>query len=289
MKTPRTPSTALTTPKPSGPRGRAALEALRPAMEALAPEALHPINVDIPHAVARALGVGPTLRSLRPRIAAECPAVDLGALDALEARALAVEYAHAVYVTALSPLPVLTEVAAEAAVARARLLSLAETLVAWNLLDPRSLDRLHSGAGYHHTAGDLIALTALLRVDATVLDGRTPATSAQLDAWHLLGERLLRLVGVRDEQPARAAEAHADRQRAFTLFDLAYEEGRRAVAFLRWNAGDADELMPSIRSRGGGGAPRREEQAPVAPKPADPTDPKSAPVEPKQLPPAASP
>lgn len=282
MKNTRTASTATTTSATPGPRGRTALEALRPAMEALAPEALHPINVDIPHAVARALGVAPTLHALRPRIAAECPAVDLAALDAIEARALAVEYAHAVYLTALSPLPAIAEVAAEATAARARLLSLADTLATWNLLDPRTLDRIRPGSGYHDTADDLIALTSLLRAHSKALEGKVPVTVAQLDDWHLLGERFLRLVGVRDEQPALAAEAHADRQRAFTLFDRAYEEGRRAVAFLRWNDGDADTLMPSIRSRGGGGSPRRDEETPVQPEPADPTDP-------KPLPPVVSP
>lgn len=281
MKTPRTPATApstSSTPTTPAPRGRVALEALRPAMDALAPEALHPINVDIPHAVARALGVAPTLRSLRPRIAAECPAVDLDAIDAIEARALAVEYAHAVYLTALSPLPAIAEVAAEATAARARLLSLADTLATWNLLDPRTLDRIRPGSGYHDTADDLIALASLLRTHAKSLDGKVPVTAAQLDAWHLLGERFLRLLGERDEQPARAAEAHADRQRAFTLFDQAYEEGRRAVAFLRWNDGDAHELVPSIRSRGGGGSPRRDDEKPVDPKPADPADPAPGPT-----------
>ena len=61
------------------------------------------------------------------------------AADASERRILkiAVEYAHAVYTTSLSPLPVITEVVAEATAARARLLSLADTLAAWNLLDPQ--------------------------------------------------------------------------------------------------------------------------------------------------------
>lgn len=275
MKTPRTRSTAPAAPTTPGPRGRSALEALRPAMDALAPEALRPINVDVPHAVARALGVAPTLRSLRPRIAAECPSIDLAALDALEVRALAVEYAHAVYLTALSPSPVLAEVAAEATAARARLFSLAETLAAWKLLDPRTLDRVRPGSGYHDTADDLIALCSLFRENAAGFDGKVPVTPAQLDAWHLLGERLLRLVGVRNEQPARAAQAHADRQRAFTLFDRAYEEGRRAVAFLRWNDGDADALMPSMRARGGGGTPRGDQETPDAPAP-DPTKPGDA-------------
>lgn len=272
MKNPRTPSTATTTITTTAPvpRGRVALEALRSAMAALAPEALHPINVDIPHAVSRALGVAPTLLSLRPRIVAECPAVDLDAIDAIETRALAVEYAHAVYVTALSPLPGVAEVATEAIAARTRLLSLANNLITWDLLDPSTLDHIPSGNAYLDIANDLIALTSLLHARAPSLDGKVPVTPAQLDAWHLLGERLLQLVGVRDEQPGIAVQAHADRQRAFTLFDRAYEEGRRVVAFLRWHDGDADFLIASLRSRGGGGAPRRDDDPPVEPKPVAP-------------------
>ncbi len=274
MKNSRTQSTAPSTTTSSttapAPRGRVALEALRAAMAALAPETLHPINVDIPHAVSRALGVAPTLRSLRPRIVAECPAVDLDAIDAIETRALAVEYAHAVYVTALSPLPIVAKVAADATGARTRLLSLASNLVIWELLKPSTLEHIPSGKAYLDIANDLIALTSLLRAQAKLLEGKVPVTPAQLDAWHLLGERLLQLVGEREEQPPLAAQAHADRQRAFALFDRAYEEGRRVVAFLRWHDGDADTLMPSIRSRGGGGSPRRDEEPPADPTPDDP-------------------
>ena len=254
-------TSTITSASPAA-RGRVALEALRSAMAALSTDALRPLNVDLSRAVSRALGVAPTLRSLRARIAAECPAADLAAIDALEERALAAEYAHAVYLTAPSPLPAVAEVAAAATDARVRLLSLATTLVNWTLLDARTLDHVQTGNGHHQIAGALITLTAVFRGNWEKLAGSVPFALDRLDEWQELGERLLRLVGERHEQPAIAAEAHADRQRAFTLFDLAYNEGRRVIGFLRWYEGDADTLMPSIRSHGGGSSARRSDEPP---------------------------
>lgn len=253
-------STTSTALAPPAPRGRVALEALRSAMAALSADALRPLNVDLSRAVSRALGVAPTLRSLRARIATECPAADLAAIDALEERALAAEYAHAVYLTAPAPLPAVAEVAAAATDARGRLLSLATTLVTWTLLDARTLDHVQTGNGHHQIAGGLITLTAVFRGNWEKLAGSVPFALDRLDEWQELGERLLRLVGERQEQAAIAADAHADRQRAFTLFDLAYNEGRRVIGFLRWYEGDADALMPSIRSHGGSSARRSDEQ-----------------------------
>lgn len=47
------------------------------------------------------------------------------------------------------------------------------------------------------------------------------------------------------------------RQRAFTLFANAYDQCRRAATYLRWNEGDADELVASLH----GGRTRRPDEA----------------------------
>lgn len=42
-------------------------------------------------------------------------------------------------------------------------------------------------------------------------------------------------------------EANAlERQQAYTLFVNAYDQIRRAISFLRWDQGDADEIAPSL-------------------------------------------
>jgi hypothetical protein len=45
-------------------------------------------------------------------------------------------------------------------------------------------------------------------------------------------------------------KAAADlRNRAFTLFTRGYDQMRRAVAFLRWDEGDADKVVPSLYAK----------------------------------------
>jgi hypothetical protein len=60
---------------------------------------------------------------------------------------------------------------------------------------------------------------------------------------------LLVALGAR-EQPNAGAPNPTDpaeqRVRAYTLFVKAYEETRRAVAYLRWHEGDLDDIMPSL-------------------------------------------
>ena len=54
--------------------------------------------------------------------------------------------------------------------------------------------------------------------------------------------------GVKTPDPSNVAER---RSRAYTLFVRAYDQCRRAAAYLRWNEGDADEFAPSLfTSRG---------------------------------------
>lgn len=71
-----------------------------------------------------------------------------------------------------------------------------------------------------------------------------------------------------------AMSANERRQRAFTLFARAYDECRRAATYLRWQEGDADELVPSLYS--GRNASRR---GPEEPEPAIPAGPPQAPVQ----------
>jgi hypothetical protein len=57
------------------------------------------------------------------------------------------------------------------------------------------------------------------------------------------------------------------RARAFTVFARAWEECRRAVTYLRWHEGDADKLVPSLRSNKG---PRRRGASAAGAPPAAP-------------------
>ncbi|MEI8255595.1 MAG: hypothetical protein WCJ30_07985, partial [Deltaproteobacteria bacterium] len=71
------------------------------------------------------------------------------------------------------------------------------------------------------------------------IDGKVLFRREQLEHLQGVGERLLQLVGIRDQSPERVAAAADVRIRAFTLLDNGYNEARRAVTMLRWHDGDA--------------------------------------------------
>jgi len=85
---------------------------------------------------------------------------------------------------------------------------------------------------------------------------------------------LLAALGVREHGASPPAFDAAERRAcAFTLFMRAYDQARRAVIFLRWDEGDADEIAPSLyKGRGGRGqraeapaeAPAASTEAPAA-------------------------
>ncbi len=59
------------------------------------------------------------------------------------------------------------------------------------------------------------------------------------------------MIALGEREQAQASEpgkmdANERRKRAFSLFVNAYDQCRRAAAYLRWNEGDADELLPSL-------------------------------------------
>jgi hypothetical protein len=87
---------------------------------------------------------------------------------------------------------------------------------------------------------------------------------AELDTAETLADRLLTAVGNREQGPAVVAESAAIRQRAFTLFLQAYDDARRAVAYLRWRREDAATIAPSLYA--GRGTGRRK----AAPQPEPP-------------------
>jgi hypothetical protein len=90
-------------------------------------------------------------------------------------------------------------------------------------------------------------------------------TQAQLDRAQTLGTELVLKLGTRLQpagEPIITAAATARRARAFTLFLNAYDACQRAVAFLRWDEGDAEKIAPSIFIRAGR---RKAKDVPVEP------------------------
>jgi hypothetical protein len=219
---------------------------LLPELEALPLDELVAINLDVPSAVATTLGSLPKIRALRGQIVEQLPAFDVAAFDKLEDYALALNYANVQHLTANQPADDLDAVLTEGTTLRETLLMDAMALSRRGFIDGNRLKELNGPNGYKNLATDLLMVASVLRESFPQIQGRTGIQLAELDRAEKLGQRLLRVVGLRAQWPATMAKATDQRIRAFTLLTRTYDDARRAAMFLRWAVGDVDRIAPSL-------------------------------------------
>ncbi|HEU4405361.1 MAG TPA: hypothetical protein VFS43_08745 [Polyangiaceae bacterium] len=241
--------------------GEAAFARVRAQLEALLPKQIRRINLYVPAAVAIALGTLPKLRGLRePMLALPGGA---GSLDKLEDYALAALYAHALTLPRGGAETRPRALLREATPLREKLLVSAEMLAHFGLLEAARVAAVRKGSGYLATAQALVALSALFRASWADVGSKTPVTSAEVERAAQLAPLLVEAFG-RRRQGANGSGAPTEARdrlaRAYTLFFNAYDDCRRAAAFLRWREGDADDFAPTLKRQvhRRGGAPADE-------------------------------
>jgi hypothetical protein len=222
-----------------------------PERDALAEDALVPINLDPLGTVAIVLGCMPRLRTLRETLLAVLPQWDIGLIDALERHAAALADANARYVAASRPVPKVRALGKQAKELRAGLLLDLEPLVGRGLIDARQLERLHRGTGYLRVASDLALLAIILRQRWSAIESSTALSLDEVREAESLSVQLTMAYAVRDHEPVDLARATSDRQRAFALLLRTHDQIRRAVTFVRWAEQDVEAFIPSLwRGRG---------------------------------------
>jgi hypothetical protein len=209
----------------------------------------------------------PHLRELRDEIVRDLPNHPIAMLDELEDYVLAAWYADLLYSTPASELDTkkLTE---EAGTLREGLLVAAEALAYRNLLDKQRVADIRKGKGHVDLAGDLIALAEVFRASWDKVRAKTAVEDAELERAADLGVRLLAALAAKPGKGSSAAPKITDaadrRARAISLVAKAYEECRRAVAYLRWHEGGDGDLAPSLLQKPRGRRPNAEKAAAAA-------------------------
>jgi hypothetical protein len=236
---------------------------VKPVLDALAPDELVQINLDVPTAVATTLGVLPKLQALEPDIEKHLPTFDIGRYRSLEDIAFALSFAQTNYLTALQPPEVLPALVDEATKMRGVLLADAETLVAHGIIDANQISQLEGAKGLKNVAQDLQSLSRVLKESWDKIQGKLPLTVDDLARANQLAAHLLRTIGLRDQGPAAVEAATEVRMRAFTLFIRTYGDAQRAVAYLRADEGDAESIAPSLYT----GKGRKKAPEPPTPEP----------------------
>jgi len=255
-------------------RFREALAAVRPELEQLEPSDYYPINIDIPSAVITALGCAPEMRALQSQVET-LPGFDAGQFARIETYALAVSQAHTQFQAASEPAVPIQELADELKATREVLVSDVTALAKRKLLDGSRLDQLKGPNGAKNIAFDVMLLIAILRDNWATIGSKTAVQVSELDHAERTADRLATALGMKEQGPSVASEVSATRNGAYTLFIKAYDQARRAVAFLRWEQGDADTIAPSLYA----GRVRKPSASEVV---TPPTPPLPAPGEPTQ-------
>ncbi|HEX9640144.1 MAG TPA: hypothetical protein VGB13_02390 [Candidatus Krumholzibacteria bacterium] len=212
--------------------------------------------------VATVIGSVPEIRDQRAEVA-KLPGFDMRRFDNLEGLAFALGHAHAAYRAASSPEDNVAELAADLADVRDTLHADAGALAQRGFLDKLRVSKMKTGNGYKDVAFDVLGLVEVFRNHWANVQSRTAVQPEELDAAELAAKDLITVVGLREQAPTAVNDAARVRQQAYTLLLRAYNDARRAIQYVRFERGDADDISPSLY--GGRKRSATESQVVVAP------------------------
>jgi hypothetical protein len=150
------------------------------------------------------------------------------------------------------------------------------------VLPADSLAEYEPGNGYRNLAHNLGMLSGLCIRHWSTIEGRSGITKDDVTRASMLNEEIIKVLGARVNDNGEASQNAMLRAQAFTLLVRAYDELRRAIAFIRYHEGDVDEIVPSLYA-GRGGRPRIDDanKGIIAPRPQmAPTPVSDVPIEP---------
>lgn len=206
------------------------------------------LNIDLYTAFTTVRGSLERIKAQRPAIVAEFRTFDIEQFDKLEDYAYAMANAHSLYEMASKPVESLPGLSDEALPLCNNLYNDAIGLANRGLIDGAKLKDLPGTVGYRNLGFHLLDLSNLLRAAWPAIENKTPIQMRELEQAHLLSDRILSAVGVREQTSVNVAEATKIRQQAFTLLVNAYDQARRAIAYLRWEEDDVETIAPSLYS-----------------------------------------
>ena len=261
-------------------RFREAYDRTLPETAALADKEVLIVNIDVPSAVATTIGVLPQILEYRDD-AAGLPRFDIGHFDRLEQLTFALVYAHARLTATPPPSDPFAHLNEHAVRLRNTMYHDAVALAYRGLISAERLSEFKANVGYKGLAANLLGLAHLLRSNWDRIASKTALQLGELQSAERLAAQLAAALGSREQLTLNLAQVSAQRQRNFTLFARSYNQTRRAIGFLRWDYGDADQICPSLYA-GRGGSRRKQALLALTPVPDS-----HATVEPVTTPPAA--
>ncbi|MDQ2645198.1 MAG: hypothetical protein M3020_15380 [Myxococcota bacterium] len=219
---------------------------LLPEFMALEPDDIRDVNLDITAIVGTMLAAHSTVVPRLEQLERAAPLLDRERMRRLDAYAMALRHAHTLYLIATDPPAKLRPLAARGMELRGLMLRDARDLLRRGRIQTARLDELLGPVGYKNLASDLLVLSGLFREHLPRIQGRCQTTEADIRSADAIAADILRAVGRKEQRSALIAETVDVRKRAFTVVTALYDQVRRAIVFLRWNDGDADNIAPSL-------------------------------------------
>jgi hypothetical protein len=229
----------------AGPRALAALEQVRPELVGLLPDQLAAITTEPFMAASVARAAVPRVMAYRVEIE-KLPGFEISHLDKLELYALAMLQANADYLATSAPPQHLQQLVDQGTAMRQTLLSDVMPFVKRGVIKGDQLDSLKGPVGHVNLASDLFVIVSTFRSNWNKIAGKTSVTSDELDLAQLLAENLSQDIGEKKFSSAVIATAALRRQQVFTLLVRAYDQVRRAITYIGWDADDIDDIAPSL-------------------------------------------
>ncbi len=256
--------------RPQIAQAAASYAKIKPRLAKLQPDEVIAVNVEVAAAVSIAMGAVTNLRPMREAIASELPKHPIDALDDLEDYALSFWYAHVLSENAEGGGEAPKKLMEEAGPLRESLLIAAEALAHKGLLDGKRVAEIRSGRGHADAANDLSALAEVFTQSWERVKSKTAVELHEVQRADELSTKLALAINAKETNGGGAGKPAdpADRlARAYTLLTRAYNDCRRAAAYIRWEQGDVDDLAPPLTrkspSRKPGSTSKAREAAPA--------------------------
>lgn len=239
-------------------------------IEAVAPDDLPTINFDVVNGASMILGVCDRILTFRDRIA-RLPEFETKNVDNLKDYTVAAWY---VYITNL-PQPEPAEADAlitEVGTLRSKFLMWSVPLVGEGVFDQGAIDKIKEGTGFKDAASDVVAFVGLYRSNWDRCVNNCGVREADLERAALIAPRVFSIVSQREQrQTTPTGEGFTRVRRAWALPERAYDQCRRAIAYLRHTEGDMEEIAPNFRRNPGNTKPRATANAPAVVAPSAPS------------------
>ncbi len=223
-------------------------ERVRAAVLAVPKNDLEQINLGVGGVVQTVLGTIPEVQALRAELA-KLGTFDMSYADNLRDYALALGHTHSRHRIATGTPD--TSLVKELVATRERFHAHASVFVHHGVLDAARVNALRSGNSHQGLGYDVIGLCDLFLANWAAIGERSMLEQAEIEQARLSANRLINVLGHKEQGPGANHESALLRQQAYTLVLRAYNEVRAAIAFVRRHEGDVDDITPSLYARRG--------------------------------------